>query len=325
MSNKPVAVILAGGEGKRMKSSKPKVLCEVLFKPMLKWVLDAVKKSGIDDICVVTGFQSEMVKEFIAGLPYKVNTVYQSERLGTGHAVMTAKDFLTEHTQSDVLILNGDAPFIDSDTITLSHNYHINNNMDCTVISAQIENPKGYGRIIRTGDNFLEFIVEEKEATEEQRLINEVNSGVYWFKGISLINALNKIKPSEKTGEYYLTDTVEIIKKDNGIVGAFKTQNSDSVLGANDCIQLNQLCEIVRTKILREHMSNGVNIPCTDGVIIGSDVKIQNMTTIFPSSVLLGNTNVGKGCIIGPSVLIDNCSISDGKSVNIVAIKNQNI
>lgn len=323
MNEKPVAVILAGGEGKRMKSEKPKVLCEVLFKPMLQWVIDAVKQSGIDDICVVKGFNGHYVEEFLLSLPFKVNTVNQCKRLGTGHAVMMAEDFLKNHINSDVLVLNGDSPFMDSETIKSSYLYHSQNNMGCTVISAQNQNPTGYGRIIKDNNNLLDRIVEEKEATDQQRKITEVNSGTYWFNCKALINSLKSVAPSEKTGEYYLTDTVHIIKKIGLKTGVFKALNPDAVLGANDCIQLNQLCGIARKKILQKNMSNGVNIPCADGVIIGTDVKIDNMTTILPSSVLIGNTKIGKGCIIGPSVLIDNCSVSDGKNIAVAAIKNQ--
>lgn len=323
MNEEPIAIILAGGEGKRMKSDKPKALCEILFKPMLGWVIDAVKESKIENICVVKGFKGEYIEEFLSTLQINIETVNQSERLGTGHAVMMAKSFLEKHHKSDVLILCGDAPFIDSETIKNSHSYHTENNMGCTVISSQIENPKGYGRIIRNNDNYLNCIVEEKEATEEQRKITEVNSGAYWFNADALINSLKNLVPSQKTGEYYLTDTIEIIKNGGLNVGVYKAENSNTVYGANDCIQLNALCEIARKDILQKHMSKGVNIPCIDGVIIGKNVKIDVMTTILPSSILIGNTNVGKGCIIGPSVLIDNCQISDGKALSVTAIKNQ--
>lgn len=323
MKEKPISIILAGGEGKRMKSDKPKALCEILFKPMLEWVIDAVKESDIDDICVVKGFKGEYIEEFLSTLSFEISTVYQSERLGTGHAVMTAKGFLENHINSDVLVLCGDAPFIDTETIKNSYQYHIENNMGCTVVSSKIENPKGYGRIVRNNDNSLNCIVEEKEATDEQRKINEVNSGVYWFNIKALINSFKSLVPSQKTGEYYLTDTIEIIRNNGLNVGAYKAKNSNAVYGANDCIQLNALCEIARKDILQKHMSNGVNIPCTDGVIIGKDVKIDSMTTILPSSILIGNTNVGKRCIIGPSVLIDNCRIDNDANISITTIKNQ--
>lgn len=302
MNTNTCALILAGGEGKRMKSNKPKVMSEVLFKPMLQWVIDAVCGAGIEDICVVTGYKYEVIEEYISTLPYPVTSVVQTERLGTGHAVMTAREFLTAHKNSNVLILNGDAPFIDSKTIGDSAAFHADSG--CTVISAEVENPFGYGRIIRTGESVLEAIVEEKEATDKQRAVKEVNSGAYWFNIDSLLNALEKLVPSEKTGEYYLTDTVELIKKTDKRVSAFKASTADSVLGANDCKQLAQLNEIARNRIIEKHLTNGVNIPCRDGIMIGCDVKIEAGATILPASVIIGKITINADETVGPAVLL---------------------
>ncbi len=334
------AIILAGGEGKRMKSNRPKVLSEVMFQPMLKWVIDAVKAAGIEDICVVTGSKREFVEDYLKTLPFEVETVYQPERLGTGHAVMTAIPFLEKHRGSDVLILNGDAPFIAVDTIRNA--FVIQNmtgeidpevfdweaprkpseNRGCTVISAEVQDPTGYGRIVYETDaeeffhlSTLKAIVEEKEATDEIRKIREVNSGAYWFETDILLDALSKLKKSEKTGEYYLTDTIEIIKDSGNAVMAYKAENADSVLGANDCAQLAQLNEIARMRIIREHQKNGVNIPCTDGVMIGRDVTIAANTTILPSSVIKGNTKIGSFCEIGPSAYLEDADIPEGTTV----------
>ncbi len=314
------AVILAGGEGKRMKSNRPKVLSEVMFQPMIKWVIDAVREAGIEDICVVTGSKREFVEEYLKSLPFEVETVFQPERLGTGHAVMMARPFLEKHRSSDVLILNGDAPFIGVDTIKGAYNTQNRGgeaaeNRGCTVISAEVEDPTGYGRIVREsgeGMSALKAIVEEKEADDETRRIREVNSGAYWFSTDELLGALDKLKKSEKTGEYYLTDTIEIIKNSGKAVMAHKAENSDSVLGANDCIQLAQLNEIARMRIIREHQKNGVNIPCTDGVMIGRDVEIAANTTILPATVIRGKTTIGSFCEIGPAALIEDREIPDG-------------
>lgn len=302
MENKSCALILSGGEGKRMKSNKPKAMSEVLFKPMLQWVIDAVRGAGIEDICLVTGFKHEIIENYISTLPYHIETVIQTERLGTGHAVMTAKEFLKSHSGKNVLVLNGDAPFIDSETIKQSAEFHSNNG--CTVISAELENPFGYGRIIRTGKSTLEAIVEEKEADDFQRAVKEVNSGAYWFNVDSLLSALDKLVPSEKTGEYYLTDTVQIIKRTDKTVSAFKAASSDSVLGANDCSQLAQLNEIARNRIIEKHLANGVNIPCRDGVMIGCDVKIEAGATILPASIIIGNAVIKAESVIGPAAYI---------------------
>ncbi len=342
------AIILAGGEGKRMRSNRPKVLSEVMFQPMLKWVIDAVRSAGIKDICVVTGSKREYVEHYLSGLPFRVETVYQPQRLGTGHAVMMARPFLEKHRGSDVLILNGDAPFIGVETIRNA--FVVQNqtgeidpevfdweeerepspNRGCTVISAEVENPSGYGRIVHETDpeqyfhlSTLKAIVEEKEATDEIRKIKEVNSGAYWFEADTLLDALDKLKKSEKTGEYYLTDTIAIIKNSGNAVMSYKAKNADSVLGANDCVQLSQLNEIARMRILTKHMKNGVNIPCTDGIMIGREVTIESNTTILPATVIRGKTSIGPYCEIGPAALIDNCEIKEGSTVSNVSIKNQ--
>ena len=309
MSNRTCAVILAGGEGKRMKSNRPKVLAEVLFKPLIKWVIDAAEEAGITDICVVTGSKREFVEEYIDSLETdNITTVYQAERLGTGHAVMQAMDFLKQHSGESVIILNGDAPFISSDTIKSV--IEAGKNAACTVVSAEVEDPFGYGRIVRKADGIsLEAIVEEKEADDEIRRIKEVNSGAYCFEADALIDALTKIPRSEKTGEYYLTDTIEIIQKSGRPVNAFMAESSDSALGANDCIQLCQLNEIARMRILEKHMRNGVIIPCTDGVMIGPDVTIGANAVILPATVIRGKSSVASFCEVGPGVLIEDQTI----------------
>ena len=314
MNNNACAVILAGGEGKRMKSVRPKVLSQVLFKPMLEWVLDAVRAAGIDEICVVTGSRREYVEEYLGTLPYHRETVFQSERLGTGHAVMTAMDFLEKNRGRRVFILNGDAPFVSADTLTEA--FEAGSKSACTVVSAEVEDPFGYGRLIREDDGVsLRCIVEEKEADDEIRKIREVNSGVYCFDCDALISALGRLQKSARTGEYYLTDTIEILQKDKLPVIAFNAGNADSVLGANDCIQLAMLNEIARQRILEKHMKNGVIIPCTHGVMIGTDVVIGADTVILPSTVIRGRTQIGSFCEIGPAVLVEDSVIPDNTTV----------
>ena len=166
------ALILAAGEGTRMKADCPKVMTEVLFKPMLDWVIDSAKDGGIEDICVVTGHKHEIVEEHLAG---KYNTVIQAERLGTGHAVMQARKFIEEHKHGNILILNGDAPLMDSETIRSAYEYHTRKKIAVTIISAKIANPFGYGRIQRDENGLLKSIVEQKEATEEQKKIKELD------------------------------------------------------------------------------------------------------------------------------------------------------
>ncbi|MBQ2093400.1 sugar phosphate nucleotidyltransferase [Ruminococcus sp. JL13D9] len=245
MSN--CAVILAGGEGKRMKSNKPKTLSPVLGKPMLLWVISAVRNAGIDDLCVVKGFKKEDVEEFLSTLDFNVESVFQAERLGTGHAVMMAKDFLKAH-DGNVVILNGDAPFMTAETIKNSLEQHTKSGCAATVISARVDDPHGYGRIVRDTDGSLKAIVEHKDADEETLKIDEVNSGGYWFDCQKLLSVLDRIKSDNAAGEYYLPDAIELLLKDGQKVGAYTAECSDAVLGANDPAQLEELNQIAIKK-----------------------------------------------------------------------------
>ncbi len=241
------AVILAGGEGKRMKMNKPKPLAEVLNHPMLEWVINSVKAAGIDKICVVKGFGKEYIDEFVSSLDFPVETVYQAQRLGTGHAVMQAKDFLSENKGS-VVILNGDAPFMDSDTIKNSYEFHIANNNSATVISAKVSDPTGYGRIVRDENGALSSIVEQKDADEKTAAINEVNSGGFWFDTEKLLSVLGEIKSDNNAKEYYLPDALKLLLEKKEKIGAFTAESPDTVLGANDPAQLKELEEIALKK-----------------------------------------------------------------------------
>ena len=245
MSN--CAIILAGGEGKRMKSDKPKTLSEVLGKPMLWWVMSALKKAGIDDICVVKGFKKECIEEYLSTLDFEVESVFQAERLGTGHAVMMAKDFLASH-DGNVVILNGDAPFMTAETIEKSLEQHTSSGAAATVISARVDDPTGYGRIVRDDSGNLKAIVEHKDADEATRAIDEVNSGGYWFDCQLLLSVLDRIKSDNAAGEYYLPDAIALLLSDGKTVGAYTAECSDAVLGANDPAQLEELNQIAREK-----------------------------------------------------------------------------
>ena len=247
MNNKS-AVILAGGEGKRMKSDIPKPMNEVLGKPMLRWVIDSVKAAGIDDICVVTGYKTEITEAYLDALPFEVSHVLQSERLGTGHAVMMAKEFL-KAKGGDVVILCGDAPFMDTQTIADAYQAHDESGASATVISAMLDDPTGYGRIVRNADGTLKTIVEQKDADEATLAIKEVNSGGYWFDTEDLLSVLDDIKANNSAKEYYLPDALYLLLQIGKKAGAFTAQSPDTVLGANDPAQLQELNEIAKNKL----------------------------------------------------------------------------
>lgn len=241
------AIILAGGEGKRMNSDKPKTLSLVLEKPMLLWIISALKEAGINDICIVKGYKKECIEDFIGTLDFEVSSVFQAERLGTGHAVMMAKDFLEKH-DGNVVILNGDAPFMTADTIMKSLDKHTESQSSATVISAKVGDPTGYGRIVRADDGSLKAIIEQKDADEETLKIDEVNSGGFWFDCKQLLSVLGRIKSNNKSGEYYLPDAIKLLLSDGKRVEAYTAKCSDTVLGANDPAQLEELNNIARQK-----------------------------------------------------------------------------
>ncbi|MCR5485697.1 MAG: bifunctional UDP-N-acetylglucosamine diphosphorylase/glucosamine-1-phosphate N-acetyltransferase GlmU [Clostridiales bacterium] len=315
-------LILAAGEGTRMRSSKPKVLAEVLFKPMIDWVTDCVQRCGVkkENICVVTGHMKEMLTEH---LEKGISTVYQEERLGTGHAVMQAKDFIEAHGHADILILCGDAPLIDDGTVLSAYEYHKRTGNAATVISANVADPYGYGRIVRDKSGIFSKIVEERDADEEIKKINEVNSGAYWFSCRALLIALDKLGTDAKyrlgsaAKEYYLTDAIEILRDMGQKTATFNTKNSNVVLGANDRIQLEDLNNIARRGVLESLMKSGVSIPCADGIMIGPDVKIGADTVILPGTIIKGRTEIGSNCTIGPQSFIEN-----GKFGNNVSFMN---
>ncbi len=316
---KDCAIILAAGDGIRMKSAKPKVLAEVLFKPMLDWVLDRTLESGIDEICVVTGHMSQSIEE---RLDKKIKTVMQKERLGTGHAVLQAKDFISDHGGASVLVLAGDAPLVDAQTISAALHFHKQAQNSATIIAARVDNPHGYGRIVRDDRGRVMKIVEERDATDEQKEINEVNSGAYWFNAQALLVALEQLKKTQSTlakqkgKEIYLTDTIEILRGINMDVTAFGARTPDIVLGANDRVQLAQLNQIARDSELNRHRQNGVSIPISDGIIIGPDVEIGEDSLILPGTIIRGHSKIGKNCVIGPNSYIEDSQIGDNVELN---------
>lgn len=302
------AIILAGGKGTRMKADCPKVMCNVLFKPMISYVVDAVKEAGAEDICVITGYMHDEVEAYLSD---DIKTALQQPQLGTGHAVMQAGEFISGHTEDDILILNGDGPLMDAETINKAYDYHKQNKNSITLISAIVDDTNGIGHIKRDENGTLLRIVEHKDADREEKKINESNAGCYWFNGGDLQYALSKINNNNAQNEYYLTDTLEILINSGKNAGAYVVENSEVILGANDRKQLHDLNTIMRKNINTRHMLNGVDIPCTDGVIIGKDVKIGNSTVILPGTVIIGSSEIGSDCVIGPNTFIDSSVIGD--------------
>ena len=313
------AVILAAGDGKRMKSAHSKVLCQVLFKPMISWVLDSCRQAGISDLCVVVSDHGQEVEQL---LPAGCATAVQRERKGTGHAMLMAADFLRQHRDGHVIMLYGDAPFVDAQTIQGALAQHLEQGNALTVVAAQVEDPTGYGRIVRDGAGALAAIVEHRDADEAVRAIREINSGVMWFRCDFLLEALEKLTPNNAQGEYYITDTVAIALAMGRRAGAYLAKSADVVLGANDRQGLAKLNRIARQRQLERLWAGGVNIPIEDGILIAPDVQVGEDTTILPGTILGEGAVIGKGCVIGPNSQISHSVIGDEVTVQASVLEN---
>lgn len=306
-------VILAAGGKKRMQSTRPAAMAEILFKPMIDWVLDAVQATGIRHICTVTGDCGEALCDH---LPNRSETVRQSEPLGTGHAVLQAKGFLERFHGGDVLIVNGDTPLMDGDTLLAAYEEHKRAQNAITVISACVEDPSGYGRIVRAADGAFTRIMEERDANDTIRQIREINSGACWFQCDRLLAVLGLITNENARKEYYLTDAVRILRGQGCRAGAFAAMDPDVVLAASDGLRLFELNARARQRVLTHWLLEGVDIPCADGVCIGPDVTVGVDTRILPGTILRGKTTVGRDCVIGPNTQLIDTVVGDGAKLD---------
>lgn len=300
------ALVLAAGQGKRIKSDLPKVLHKVCGKEMLKHVIDSIRNSGIDDIDVIIGKGAELVKEKTSDK--KVSYSLQAEQLGTGHAVKCAQEFLKDK-KGVVAIFTGDTPLIKQDTIERLVGDHIKNKNAATILTAIVKDPTGYGRIVRE-DNNVSKIVEHKDCNEEELKITEMNSGIYCFDIELLVKALNKLNNNNEQGEYYLTDVIEILKSQGKVIGAVITDYEETI-GINSRVQLAQAEEILKNRINLKHMENGVTLIDPKTTYIGIDVKIGKDTIIYPNNILEGNTEIGSNCVIYQNSRIKDSIIGD--------------
>ena len=308
-------LILAAGEGTRMNASYPKVLLEVLGVPMLSWVLDSVSECKIKNKCVVVGFNKKKVVSFLKENNYDCEISFQPERKGTANAVSVSENFIKKYVNGDILILGGDSPFIDSFTIKSSYQYHKKNNNKATIISSVVDNPYGYGRIVRDDNNNVSYIVEERDANNLQKKVKEINSGAYWFNAKDLLNEINNIEKSKVSGEFYLTSIISLFIKKNLKVGAFCSLDSSIVLGANTPEELESLNKIAKSKLVSYLTSKGVNIPYVDSVSLGKNVEIGEGTTVLSDVSISPFTKIGKNCVIGPKTKIFNEQIPDNTNL----------
>ena len=305
------ALILAAGQGKRIKSDIPKVLHKVCGKEMVNHVIDNMRKAEVEDINVIIGKGAELVKE---GTKDRMVTYsMQEEQLGTGHAVKCAADFL-RGKKGTVVVFAGDAPLTKEATIENLINEHEKNKNAATLLSAIVEDPTGYGRIIRDKDGDVLKIVEHKDCNEEELLVNEMNAAMYCFDIEELVNSLEKLSNDNNQGEYYLTDVIGILKSEGKKVGAVVTDYEDTI-GVNSRAQLAEAEEILRKRINEKHLDNGVTLIDPKATYIGIDVEIGKDTIVYPGTILEGKTIIGSNCMIMQNCRIKDSKINDGVTV----------
>ncbi|UOF91812.1 bifunctional UDP-N-acetylglucosamine diphosphorylase/glucosamine-1-phosphate N-acetyltransferase GlmU [Fodinisporobacter ferrooxydans] len=295
---KRYAIVLAAGQGTRMKSMRHKVLHSIGGKPMIEHVIDHLNTVGIDRIIVVVGSLSEQVMEQLGD---RVEYVFQHEQLGTAHAVMQAKYLLADE-QGTTFVVAGDAPLIQPETLQMMVTQHEREKASVTVLTATLENPFGYGRMIRNAAGDVDRIVEQKDGTAEELAISEVNSGTYCFDNQLLFHVLSQIDNKNAQGEYYLPDCVSVLKNQGHKVIAFETKDPEEIYGVNDRLQLTTAQKIMQRWILQYHMRNGVTIMDPENTYIDADVVIGPDTMIYPGTHLHGKTIIGESCILGPNI-----------------------
>jgi len=306
------AVVLAAGQGTRMKSKLYKVLHPVCGKPMVQHVVDTLSSMQVSDVVVVVGHGADQVRQTLGD---QVSYAFQAEQLGTAHAVMQAVPFLSDK-QGTTLILYGDVPLLSQETLTSLYDYHVEQQATATVLTAVMADPTGYGRIIRDAAGAVVRIVEQKDATAEERAIQEINTGIYCFDNQKLLQALSKVTNENAQGEYYVTDCIGILRDAGEKVAAFVAADADETMGVNDRVQLSMAEAYLRKRINERHMRNGVTIMDPSSTYIEADVTIGADTLIQPGTVLRGKTEIGSDCVLGPQADLTNVKVADGVQIS---------
>lgn len=301
------AVILAAGEGTRMRSSLSKVLHSLAGKPVVSYVAETVGKAGIRDAIVVGGKDREMLARV---LPENFKVVFQKKRLGTGHAVMMCRPKLGNF-KGDIFVTAGDAPLLRPDTVRAFIQWHREDDAAASILTASFENPYGYGRILRNGAGDVTAIREEIEAGPEERKVKEVNSSIYLFKGPELFEALGKIKPSPKKKEYFLTDVIAVLVARGLKVKAYSLASPKEIMGINTRADLADATREVWKTNIASQMERGVTVMSPENTYIEADVKIGEDTTVYPFSYIESGVTIGKNCRIGPF-----CKIRSGSRIS---------
>ncbi|MDT8862644.1 bifunctional UDP-N-acetylglucosamine diphosphorylase/glucosamine-1-phosphate N-acetyltransferase GlmU [Alkalihalobacillus sp. MEB130] len=310
MSNR-YAVILAAGQGTRMKSKLYKVLHPVCGKPMVQHVVDQVSSLGFEDKVAIVGFGAEVVQQQLGN---DVSYVVQEEQLGTGHAVMQAASIL-EGKEGTTVVLCGDTPLLTAETIDHLLTCHDKEKAKATILTAHAEDPTGYGRVIRNKDGLVERIVEHKDATEDERSVKEINTGTYCFDNAALFEALKKVGNDNVQGEYYLPDVIEILQKSGETISAYQTPSFNETLGVNDRVALAEAETIMKRRINEHWMRQGVTIVDPNNTYISTESSIGQDTILYPGTVIQGATVIGENCTIGPNSELKDSTIGNDTTI----------
>lgn len=304
-------IILAAGQGKRMKSKLYKVLHPVCGKPMVGHVADALRRMDAERTIVVVGHGAEAVQEYLGD---RAEYVLQAEQLGTGHAVKQAAPVLAKE-EGTTIVVYGDTPCIRPESLEKLVAYHEEQGSACTVMSAIVDDPTGYGRVIRGQDGNVERIVEQKDCGAEEVRVKEINTGIYAFDNRRLFEALEEVTNDNAQGEYYLTDVLGILRGKGLKIAALPLDDADEAAGVNDRASLAEAERIMRRRINRFHMLNGVTILDPEHTYIDADVRIGPDTVIYPGCCLRGRTVIGEDCVIGPNTELNDAVIGNRVSI----------
>ncbi|MDD4310584.1 MAG: sugar phosphate nucleotidyltransferase [Candidatus Cloacimonetes bacterium] len=305
--NDLAAIILAAGKGTRMKSERAKVTFPIADKPMVQRVVDTAITVQCKRICLVVGYLKETVISCLEDNDL-LEFVEQTEQLGTGHAVSICEHLFSDPSQN-ILILCGDVPLLSSETVNSIYQKHLETNASCTVLTAFLDDPGKYGRMLRDSQGKLCGIIEYKDATEEQRNIKEWNTGIYCFNAGDLFTALKQTSNKNQQSEYYLTDTLEILYKAGKTVSAVVLKDLMEVSGVNSQEQLAELEDIYVQRVRSKWLNSGVVIHNPQTVFIGDEVLIEPDVEIHQNTILKGKCNLEKGCVIGPNCYLDNSTV----------------
>ncbi len=306
------AIVLAAGEGTRMKSKRPKVAHEILGKPLVRWVVDALHEAGIENVITVVGHERDQVIPLVED---DTTVVIQHKQAGTADAVRQCAGKLVDFSGS-LMVLTGDSPLITPETIKRLIDDREKTNAAIVMLTMILDDPYGYGRIMRDASGAVERIVEQKDATPDEAAVNECNSGFYCFDAQALFAALEKVDNNNAQGEYYLTDVPAICISAGQLVRAIAVPDARECLGVNSREQLAVATGVMQQRINARHMAAGVTMWDPSQVWIGSDVVIDRDVELLPQTFLLGATTVGKDCVIGPQTRLIDTHVGQGCTID---------